>query len=239
MIPVIALAVDRYTTEPIPIEDTDHTHTAIYTLAVLMPFSRATLALLWAPDKLSQTITNFTQIDDFLGRPNTVDNRTLQVDLGEGTGKTDALIEFRNANIAATTEADAILNEICLSLFGGEVITLIGSSDVGKSTFLRAILGQSAILTGSVHCPKCPIGYSGQREWIQDGTIRETVIGYEKFDLHWYRKVLNACCLLKDIGNLPGRDTYVVGKNGVQLSDSIRQRLVSILYKRSNASELL
>lgn len=103
---------------------------------------------------------------------------------------------------------------------------IIGPTGVGKSTFLKGILGEANITSGALFVePRQQIAYCGQEEWIRNITIRENIIGENLFDEELYGRVIEAC-LLCDINEFPHGDKTLAGSRGSNLSGGQRQRVV-------------
>ena len=69
--------------------------------------------------------------------------------------------------------------------------------------------------------------------WIMNGTIRDNIIFYNKFNQERYNQVIKACQLDKDLDNLKYKDKTEVGSTGNNLSGGQRARisLARALYK--------
>ncbi len=98
----------------------------------------------------------------------------------------------------------------------------------GKSTLLRAILGEVPIVEGSIKLSSRQIAYCAQRPWLPSGTIKEVIQGAtDSFDERRYDEVTENCCLIHDFDTLHDGDETQVGSRGMNLSGGQRQRVVS------------
>jgi ATP-binding cassette subfamily C (CFTR/MRP) protein 1 len=100
---------------------------------------------------------------------------------------------------------------------------VIGPVASGKSTLLKAVLGECVLSRGSISLPNNSIGFCEQTPWLTNATIRENIVGTSDFSPDWYAEVLYACVLQMFSSN----DHTVVGSDGVNLSGGQRQRIVS------------
>lgn len=69
------------------------------------------------------------------------------------------------------------------------------------------------------------IAYVSQTAWIQTGTIQENILFGAVMDPVKYHKVLEKCCLVKDLEMLPYGDQTGIGERGVNLSGGQKQRI--------------
>lgn len=140
------------------------------------------------------------------------------------------IIEFLHAFIAVHGAAEPALKDITLAIDRREVVVVIGPTACGKSTLLRAILGEVDLLSGSIYVESGYAGYCDQVPWIWNGTIRENIIGDSPTDMTWYDAVLTTCLLKQDLEQLPRGDQTSVGSNGGNLSGGQKQRVVSFEF---------
>jgi ATP-binding cassette subfamily C (CFTR/MRP) protein 1 len=145
------------------------------------------------------------------------------------------------------SEERPLLHDLTFNVGHGQLVFLLGPVAVGKSTLLRAILGEVPLKAGTIRLHDESRGggvaWCEQSPWLlvclpnvkliddslidQNQTIRENVIGYSRFDSVLYQKVIKACDLEKDLGQLPRGDDTVIGSKGLALSGGQKQRVVS------------
>lgn len=119
-----------------------------------------------------------------------------------------------------------ILQDINITVRRGSLAIISGPAGCGKSSLLRAILGEMAPSQGTVRLSTKRIAYCAQRPWLPSATVREVIQGYTGFDDEaWYNTVVDACCLTHDLDALPERDNTHVGSRGLNLSGGQRQRV--------------
>lgn len=118
-----------------------------------------------------------------------------------------------------------ILKDISLSVRKGHLTFIIGNVGSGKSTLMKAMLGETDPLEGSISSDIRTVAYVGQDPWIQNLTIRQNILGVSGYDRDWYSSVVGMCGLEQDILELPNRDATKAGTGGVSLSGGQKQRL--------------
>lgn len=111
----------------------------------------------------------------------------------------------------------------------GSLTIIVGPIGCGKSTILKAMLGETAFIRGEVALNTTEVAYCAQDPWIISGSIRANIIGISNdlFDAEWYSTVIQACALDIDISHLQFGDNTLVGSKGVKLSGGQKQRMVS------------
>lgn len=73
-----------------------------------------------------------------------------------------------------------------------------------------------------IHLKTCLVG---QESWVRRGTIRENILCGSPMNQIFYRRVLDATALSKDIEKMPGGDQYTIADDGSTLSGGQRARL--------------
>lgn len=172
---------------------------------------------------------DFWQDADFAYPP--VDEKMTTIDekYEEGDGEAlprNRVVEMSNLNIYSSRNGLPILRNVSLSLDRHQRILFAGSTGSGKSLLLSTILGETQFVTGSIYVEPGTAGYCGQNPWLQDGTVRDSIIGQSPVDMEWYNTVVDACLLRKDLQRLERSDNTVIGSNGSNLSGGQRHRLV-------------
>uniref|UniRef100_A0A452EAJ0 ABC transporter domain-containing protein n=1 Tax=Capra hircus TaxID=9925 RepID=A0A452EAJ0_CAPHI len=86
------------------------------------------------------------------------------------------------------------LKGVSFTLRPGELLTVIGPVGAGKSSLLRALLGELPPSQGqvSVHGR---IVYVSQQPWVFSGTVRSNILFGKKYEEERYEKVIKACAL--------------------------------------------
>ncbi|KAF4981000.1 hypothetical protein FZEAL_3115 [Fusarium zealandicum] len=108
----------------------------------------------------------------------------------------------------------------------GSLTIVIGPVGSGKSSLLKAILGETTSSNGRVSLDSSEVAFCDQSPWIMNATIRANIIAESKsFDNDWFDNVVSACDLSIDIAQLAEGDLTMVGDKGVKLSGGQKQRL--------------
>lgn len=111
--------------------------------------------------------------------------------------------------------------------WSAQLTIIVGSVGCGKSTFLKAILGETSNISGTMSLKHRDIAFCDQSPWIINDSIRNNIIGESEFDYAWYASVTRACALDVDLQRMPNNDATLLGSKGVILSGGQKQRLVS------------
>ncbi|KAJ0350144.1 hypothetical protein COL154_013387 [Colletotrichum chrysophilum] len=134
----------------------------------------------------------------------------------------------------------AVLHDLTVDISQNAVTVVIGPVGSGKSSFLRAILGElirmSPTAGPAVGNPpdKGGVAYCSQSPWLENGTVRQNVLGVSLYDPKWYDAVISACGLETDLQAFQKGDYTPIGSNGVNLSGGQNQRiaLARAVYSR-------
>jgi ABC-type multidrug transport system fused ATPase/permease subunit len=135
------------------------------------------------------------------------------------------LVVISDASFGWTGAELPILKNISTSIRKSHFTFMIGKVGSGKSTLMKAILGETRLFTGSIYAGTHKIAYVGQEPWIQNLTIGQNILGNLSYDRDWYNKVVHACGLEPDIFELPKKDATMAGSAGISLSGGQKQRL--------------
>lgn len=139
--------------------------------------------------------------------------------------KGDTLVAISGASLGWVPGKPDILNGITVNIRRSCFTFVVGPVGSGKSTLMRAILGEVPLRAGSIHADPGNIAFVGQEPWIQNLTIRQNILGSTSYDAEWYGKVVYACGLEHDIGELADGDATKAGSAGFSLSGGQKQRL--------------
>lgn len=116
------------------------------------------------------------------------------------------------------------LHRINLRIKKGSLVGICGGVGSGKSSLLSALLGQMTLLEGKV-AVSGGFAYVSQQAWILNDSLKENILFGNKYNPDKYGAVLEACCLLPDIAELPYGDMTEIGERGANLSGGQRQRV--------------
>ncbi|KAK6217677.1 RAS2 protein [Pestalotiopsis sp. IQ-011] len=127
-----------------------------------------------------------------------------------------------------------ILKDISCTVRSQHFTFVIGNVGSGKSTLMKALLGEIRQIKGSIYTGLREVALASQEPWIQNLTIRENILGAATYNKAWYDRVISACSLEQDILELPNQDETKTGSAGVSLSGGQKQRvtLARAVYSR-------
>lgn len=137
-------------------------------------------------------------------------------------------VDAFGASIAYEGSDKPVLKNVDFVLPRGQLIIAKGPNGGGKSTLLKAIVGEGKICSGALYVFEGSVAFCDQTAWLRNCTIRENITSYSQFDQQWYTTVLEHCCLTEDLRQLPDGDQTIAGNNGSKLSGGQRLRVVSI-----------
>ncbi|KAH8663507.1 ABC transporter [Tricladium varicosporioides] len=188
------------------------------------------------------SMANFERVQGYLLLSSVEDHRILlnTTDPEPGalereTGKTAILLQ--DLTIQYSAGSPTILMNTNLRVKQGSIVMCSGPVGVGKSSLVKAVLGEVAPWAGSVSVFTKGIGYCAQIPWLPSGTIKQVICGNEgepARDMQRYSSVITTCELSADLDRLPDKDNTQVGSRGFNLSGGQRQRvaLARVLYAR-------
>ncbi|KAI8230251.1 ABC transporter atnG [Colletotrichum sp. SAR 10_77] len=141
--------------------------------------------------------------------------------------KSGVAISLENVNVGVEGKDDPILRDITLSIPRAKYTEVTGVVGCGKSTLLKTILGELPLTSGGIRFvqPNTSVAFCEQSAWLRNISIKENIVGQERFEDEWYGRVLFACDLKQDISRLPKGDDTLVGSGGITLSGGQKQRV--------------
>lgn len=137
----------------------------------------------------------------------------------------DALIAAKDASIIFKTDDEAVLRDINLSIQPGSFTLVAGKVGSGKTVLLRGLLGQLQT-KGYLKVYGAGAAYCAQTPWLMNATVRSNILGQSAMDNDWYKTVVSACALDRDLAQPPNGDMSLIGPNGLSLSGGQKQRIV-------------
>ncbi|KAK0717286.1 P-loop containing nucleoside triphosphate hydrolase protein [Lasiosphaeria miniovina] len=125
----------------------------------------------------------------------------------------------------------------------GKLVVVCGVVGSGKTTLVKALLGDLPLDSGVIHTAFRSTAYCSQTAWLINGTIKEAIRGPpgddsaaddSAADEEWYRRVTYACDLVEDFEQMPSGDDTIIGSRGIILSGGQKQRvaLARAVYAR-------
>ncbi|CAM1508146.1 Fc.00g049940.m01.CDS01 [Cosmosporella sp. VM-42] len=189
----------------------------------------------------------FQRIQDFLVLDERIDSRNVRSDrpssLSKGltptVRKSVELKDLKSVSMENSSVAirdgnfnwgdKSVLKDITASFpkqKSGSLTMVVGPIGSGKSSLLKAILGEITSANGVVSLNSPDIAFCDQTPWVMNATIQANIIAESKgFDACWFDTVVEACDLNIDLARLPEGDQTEVGDKGVKLSGGQKQRL--------------
>ncbi|KAK1708671.1 P-loop containing nucleoside triphosphate hydrolase protein [Colletotrichum acutatum] len=182
----------------------------------------------------------FQRIQDFLASESWDDKRLSECPLEttnlESHDEPDMIqAPPGNNHVEMIQRSSHVIKDMSLRIGQNHHLTVIvGPVGCGKSTILKAILGEVTIFNGSVWVSSKELAYCDQSPWVSNGSVRENIVSGTDFDAVWYNTVIHACALQVDLVQLSDGDATNVGSKGVSLSGGQKQRLMlaRALYAR-------
>lgn len=178
---------------------------------------KASVSTTSIPDTTSRTASN----------PRAIEMKEMHAP--QPSEKSGVAISLENVNVGVEGKDDPILRDITLSIPRAKYTEVTGVVGCGKSTLLKTILGELPLTSGGIRFvqPNTSVAFCEQSAWLRNISIKDNIVGQERFEDEWYGRVLFACDLKQDISRLPKGDDTLVGSGGITLSGGQKQRVVS------------
>ncbi|KAH7118766.1 multidrug resistance-like protein [Dendryphion nanum] len=135
------------------------------------------------------------------------------------------VLRIESGTFAWNDEENPVLQNIETSIARSQLTMLIGPVASGKSTLLKAILGETKSSKGFVYIQESEIAYCEQTPWLINASVRDNIIGFSRFDQALYDSVVYCCDLNQDISTFPKQHDTVVGSKGISLSTGQKHRI--------------
>ncbi|KAL1591926.1 hypothetical protein SLS60_011518 [Paraconiothyrium brasiliense] len=103
-------------------------------------------------------------------------------------------------------QPEGCLQAINMAVPRGKITMVVGPVGCGKSTLIKAILGELPVMGGTVQLSSMRIALCDQTPWHVNGTVQQSIIGASEFDQRWYAAVVRSCALDEDLRQLPQGD---------------------------------
>lgn len=135
-----------------------------------------------------------------------------------------------DVTIRPAPSANPVLRNLKMDIKEGSLNICSGAVGTGKTTLIKALLGELPSDSGTIQTSDRLIAYCSQTAWLPNGTIKDIVRGPlatdNETDEAWYGRVLKACDLDEDLHQLLDGDQTVIGSRGIMLSGGQKQRVV-------------
>ncbi|KAB0373020.1 hypothetical protein FD755_015773 [Muntiacus reevesi] len=179
----------------------------------------STLYFPMAIEKVSEAVVSIRRIKNFL-LLDEIPQLYLQLPSdGERTVDVQNFTAFWDEESETPT-----LQGLSFTVRPGELLAVVGPVGAGKSSLLRALLGELPPSQGkvSVHGR---IAYVSQQPWVFRGTVRSNILFGKKDEQDRFEKVIRACALEEDLQNLKEGSQTVIGDRGTPLSEGQKARV--------------
>ncbi|KAB0372887.1 hypothetical protein FD755_015640, partial [Muntiacus reevesi] len=189
----------------------------VVTLIESLRFS-STLYFPMAVEKVSEAVISIRRIKNFLLLDEIPQLHPQQPSDGE------RIVDMQDFTAFWDEESETpALRGLSFTVRPGELLAVVGPVGAGKSSLLRALLGELPRSQGkvSVHGR---IAYVSQQPWLFPGTVRSNILFGKKYEKDRYEKVIKACALEEDLQNLK-EDVIVRGDGGTPLSEGEKARV--------------
>ncbi|CDR96867.1 hypothetical protein BBBOND_0307710 [Babesia bigemina] len=152
----------------------------------------------------------------------------------------DTLVYFKDASFSYINDRKLlldsdqssilpILKSLNMQLKRGDVKIITGNQGCGKTSFIKSILGDMSLVSGSMSVAPLSVGmpifYTSQEVWLPSGSIRSIITFGYAFDEDIYRQVTCAVELESDFASWEDGDMRVISEKGYSLSGGQRVRL--------------
>ncbi|CAG8335966.1 unnamed protein product [Penicillium salamii] len=193
---------------------------AFSAIAVLSSIEIVMYALPECVARISTGLTSLKRIEDHLNSSET----DYRLESDKAVELLDATIGWNSAS--SEIPVRPILHSINLSFPPSKLSLVTGATGSGKSLLLASILGESALLSGSIRGPgNGKYAYVAQIPWMANASIKENILFGNSLDTIRYNEVVFACALQQDLLLFPDGDSTEVGPTGVNLSGGQKWRL--------------
>jgi ABC-type nitrate/sulfonate/bicarbonate transport system ATPase subunit len=95
-------------------------------------------------------------------------------------------------------EYPIIQENLSFNVMPSQFAVIIGDIGLGKSTLLKAILGQPLVLHGSISANFDYAAYCCQDPWLMNKSVRDNILTSSEYDSVWFSTVVYACSLTGD-----------------------------------------
>lgn len=211
---------------------------AFTTLSIVEIITTPLALLLQTLPSIASSLACLDRIQTYLKSPERIDQRAKKdfcsdfesVEKGyiESTESDSPVVSFKQTTIAYSAAGSRVVDSISFTVPHGSITMVVGPVGSGKSSLLKAILGELYLQLGDLYVRPGPIAYCDQNPWILNGSVRDCIIGTHdgEFDSSWYNEVVHTCALEEDIASFVNGSDTNVGSRGIALSDGQKHRLV-------------
>lgn len=136
----------------------------------------------------------------------------------------ETVIKFKNATFSIG-DKKGVLRDVSMEVRRGTLSMVVGRVGCGKSSFVKAMIGELPIDSGSLDSDSQYAAYCDQTPWVLNVTVEENIVGQSQYDEEWFQTVVAACGLDEDLAAFANGQQTLVGSGGVALSGGQKQRV--------------
>ncbi|KNG91202.1 ATP-binding cassette transporter [Aspergillus nomiae NRRL 13137] len=212
--------------------------TAFTSIALLAMVTHPANMVMTIVPRAIASLANSERIMNYLTQGTNEDSRMdiqkAQVDWDDTETHERAALLLADVTIQYPHTSKPTLDHLNFKINRGSIVMCAGPVGSGKTTLARALLGEIPLSSGAIYTSSKRIGICAQEPWLPNGSIKEVICGGLQTDETWYKQVLVASDLVKDLGALPDGDGTEIKFPGLNLSGGQRQRvaLARVLYAR-------
>jgi ABC-type bacteriocin/lantibiotic exporter with double-glycine peptidase domain len=191
---------------------------------VLEPLSRVMISIPF----LACSFDSLGRVEDYLLQQDLSESRQIGENAAaDKSWNLQYAVELENVYIAMPGVDRPVIRGVNLRGRPGEVMMIYGPASSGKSTLLKAVLGELSLSGGRIRLASKYIAYCGQSTWLQNISIRDSILGQSEYIPARYRDVVYCCALNEDFSQLPQGHNTLLGNLGSSISGGQQQRVVS------------
>ncbi|CRG89601.1 Multidrug resistance-associated protein 1 [Talaromyces islandicus] len=210
-------------------------------LSILLLLTQPLFSLFGSLVNAQAAISCIERIEQYLTSPSVEQKYSDTAPTLMDSSNSDHLLAIKLVDVSLgwSLDQEPVLSNVNVSISASSVNVLIGPSGSGKSTLLKGFLGEVPSAKGDIQVNRTGgLAFCSQTPWLWNGTIMENVIGFSDLNLQFYRMVLHACDLEKDLESLPLGDQTPVGSKGSSLSGGQKQRIAMAraVYQKSRVA---
>ncbi|KAJ5812743.1 ABC transporter integral membrane type 1 [Penicillium robsamsonii] len=242
--PALTIAVYAATQLDLGVE-TPNTDIAFTSLSLISLLTEPVVLLSASLTKFTSAIGCFDRVQEFICKESRVNkdpftNEYLApesfsgMELQLASTQSKAFVCMTDCCFSLGLDTPAILRGITLKIHRASFSAVTGPIGSGKSSLLKAILGEMHRTEGIFSLGSVKTAYCQQSPWIFNGTLRANIIGESPLDEEWLKEVVYVCALEADSTTLSHGLGTVAGSSGAQLSGGQKQRvaLARAIYAR-------
>ncbi|XWX01630.1 hypothetical protein V2A60_009658 [Cordyceps javanica] len=136
----------------------------------------------------------------------------------------ETIVKFKNATFSVG-DKKGVLRDISMDVRRGTLSMVVGRVGCGKSSLVKAMIGEIPIDSGSLDSSSKYAAYCDQTPWVLNVTVEENIVGQSRYDEKWFKAVVAACGLDEDLAAFANGQKTLVGSGGVALSGGQKQRV--------------